>query len=1046
MGKLKSKRKLVKILGSIALSLLMTMGMMSTTIVNVNALTMTEVLDGKKVTFYVNESINVFDALKAADTRLGHLDTGCFTNLTLNFSTSGRDYYSISGKLVTGIKSGTTTILISGVANCGAYDIHETFNNTPITIEIKKRDGTKPTGFIVNDSTKNGKEGSITGLNPLIVYEYKNVDNIGSAYIKIPAGTTSINLPKGHYNLRVAETDTTNASKAESITIKEPAQTPDIPTVTQRTDTAIKIAGKTGEVYSIDGGQTWVNNPVFQNLTADTEYTVLAKKLGVENEYTTDSETSRLVVKTKASTNSVAQAMEPEVLSYNDTTIKIKANADEEYSIDGGLTWNKTGEFKNLSPNQSYNVVARKAETDSAMAGPVSNAKTIKTKISSNDVPAPVNTPVLKATDQSVEVMNPDSKNEYSIDNGKTWIKPKNNQVIFTGLEEGKKYSVLARTAETDTAMPSTATKANDITTLCHLIGNISAKNYPVSMKILDSKTGEVIQEIETDNQGNYSTLLPKGDYKIVADSNGESLITDIQLEPNDTDKNLVLQQGALISGTVYDDEGNPIANAKVVIETPKGNIELTTDQQGNYYTDAIEDGKYQSYIYTTQGIPQSTATTVEVKQGQMTTASGTELKPGLITKGEIVADTNGDGKLDPIQNGKVELIDKNGKIFETTTDANGSYILPSVAPGTYQLKVTDSKTGAVIERTIQIGNDNSTALGTTPEKIDGTVEINAEKFIQNNLTDANQNVITKPTGENYKIILDAQKAWNALTKLEKDETNKILVNKYNGLTYPELLKQAESIQTQVQNFIKDHMSLNDQTITEVNKDTYATIISAKDAWDKLSEDEKQAANDTLKVADATQTYEEMYAQAAAIKEAGNQFIKDYMTLNGQTITEVNKDTYATILSAKDAWDKLTEEEKQAANDALKVAGATQTYEQMLAATKAKVNQSAINFINKYVSDKNKNIYKEANKSNYMQILSGSDVWSKLSESEKDAINAILIHAGSKNYEDLLKQANVVKKSVQTNDNTNIVPLYALLAVSLLLGSYIIGKRKKEND
>ena len=283
MGKLKSKRKWIKVLGSVGLSLLMTMGIMNTSVVNVNALTMTEVLVGKKVTFYVNESINVFDALKATDERLGHLDTWCFTNLTLNYSTSGRDYYSISGKLVTGIKSGTTTILISGAANCGQYQIYETFQNTAITIEIKKRDGTKPTGFIVNDSTKNGKEGSITGLNPLIVYEYKNVDNIGSSYIKIPAGTTSINLPKGHYNLRVAETDTTNASKAESITIKEPAQTPDIPTVTQRTDTAIKIAGKTGEVYSIDGGQTWVNNPVFQNLTADTEYTVLAKKLGVDS-------------------------------------------------------------------------------------------------------------------------------------------------------------------------------------------------------------------------------------------------------------------------------------------------------------------------------------------------------------------------------------------------------------------------------------------------------------------------------------------------------------------------------------------------------------------------------------------------------------------------------------------------------------------------------------------------------------------------------------------------------------------------------------------
>ena len=75
MGKLKSKRKWIKVLGSVGLSLLMTMGIMNTSVVNVNALTMTEVLVGKKVTFYVNESINVFDALKATDERLGHLDT-----------------------------------------------------------------------------------------------------------------------------------------------------------------------------------------------------------------------------------------------------------------------------------------------------------------------------------------------------------------------------------------------------------------------------------------------------------------------------------------------------------------------------------------------------------------------------------------------------------------------------------------------------------------------------------------------------------------------------------------------------------------------------------------------------------------------------------------------------------------------------------------------------------------------------------------------------------------------------------------------------------
>ncbi|WP_028042566.1 MSCRAMM family protein [Candidatus Stoquefichus massiliensis] len=1117
MGKVKGKRKLLKIVSSLGLSLLMAMGMMSTNIVSVNALTMTEVLVGKKVTFYVNESINVFDALQAADTRLSHLDTGCFTNLTLNYSSDGRNYYSINNKYVTGIQSGTTTILISGNANCGAYSIYETFNNTPITIEIKKREGTRPSGYTVNNSTKNGEFGSITGLNPSIVYEYKNEDISGSSYVKIPTGSTNISLPKGHYYLRVAETATTNASKAESIVIKEPAQTPSTPTVMKKTDTAITIKTIAGEVYSIDNGNSWINGPILQNLTADTTYTILAKKLGVADEYTTDSEVSRLTVKTKASTNSVLQASSPEVLSYSDTSIKIKAKSDEEYSIDGGRTWNKNGEFNNLNSNQSYSVIARKAENEDAMAGPISKETTIKTKLASEDVLAPTNKPILNATDNTIEVMNPDSKNEYSIDGGQTWIKSIKSKVEFTGLEEGKEYTVLARTAETDTAMPSTATKATKITTLCSLTGNVVSKNYPVAIKILDSKTGKVIQEIETDNQGNYNTLLPKGDYKIVANSNGESMIADIQLKPNDSDKNITLQTGALINGIVKDDKGNPIANAKVIIETSKGNIEITTDEQGSYYVDGIEDGSYQSYIYTTSGEPQSTVTKIEVKQGQMTTASHTELKSGLITKGDVIANLN--GNLNPIKNGKVELIDENGDIVvSTTTDKNGSYILPSVAKGTYTLKVTDSLTGAIIERTIKIGNDNATALGTTPEKIDGTTEINAEKFIQNNLVDSYKNIITKATGENYKIILDSQENWDKLTQVEKDETNKILVNKYHGVTYSELLNHAVFIQQQVKNFIDDNMTLNNQIVTEVNEDTYDTIIAAKEAWDMLSNDEKQAANDELmasgskktyeellgdaqtllkettdsfisdhmtnekgiitnvseftldnilggeadfntlkdvqkaevnaklKAAGATQTYEEMVETAHKLaKDSASQFIKDNLTnKDGKVITSANKDTIDAILSAEDKYNKLTQSEKDEINAQLSTAaGKTITYEEMLALAKTQITQSVTEFIKRYVSDQDGRIYKHATKDNYAQILSGKDVWNKLSQSEKDAINAMLNKVGSKNYEELLKQANVLKDSVKTSDNSDVMPLGILMLSSLVLSGYIILKRRK---
>lgn len=107
------------------------------------------------------------------------------------------------------------------------------------------------------------------------------------------------------------------------------------------------------------------------------------------------------------------------------------------------------------------------------------------------------------------------------------------------------------------------------------------------------------------------------------------------------------------------------------------------------------------------------------------------------------------------------------------------------------------------------------------------------------------------------------------------------------------------------------------------------------------------------------------------------------------------------------------------------------------------VQQNANDFIDKYVSDRSRNIYKTANQSNYAQILSGQEVWNQLSESEKNAINELLIHSGGKTYEELLKQANEIKKSVKTDDDTDMMPLYMLLSSSLVLGGYIYIKRKQ---
>lgn len=995
------------------------------------------------------------------------------------------------------------------------------------SINVVKKYPAEAPVVLGKDAQATGSKGEIIGLDSTKLYEY-STDNIN--FMKISAGSEKVALSKGIYYIRLAETATNLASLPTMITIKEPASTPAAPIIKNKTDTTITVQEVAGEVYSIDNGVTWQAGPVLTGATANTGYNVIAKKLGNEADFTVDSANSmaisvitkksaqqvgkpqsievekrtdtsieikvvpgqeysidggktwntigeftglvanteyliktriaetasgmasdpidlkvktkasapsleetvapeiskltdtsitvvpvigqeysidggrtwnttgkfiglegqteykvitriaeteehmagvekEVVIKTKIPTNQVVPiAYAPEVKSYSDTTITVQTVAGEEYSIDGGLTWNKVGVFENLKSNTKYNIVARRAETSEAMPGPISVPTAQTTKIASKDVPGPVVAPKLKATDKTIEVTNWDARYEYSIDNGKTWIKP-SDKMIFENLNEGTNYTVISRVAETATAMPSLKTTSSTIQTLCKLSGKINAKSYPAVIQVLDPDTGKLVKEIETDENGNYETLLPKGNYKLVINNQGESLITDIDLTPNDGDKDLTLKEGALVSGKVTDDKGNPIANATVVIDTPKGKKELITDAQGNYYIDGIKDGNYRAWIYTNDGTVKSASTTISVKDGNMVTDPNTILLPGVVTIGSAKADINGDGKLDIIINGTVNLFDKAGNlIISTVTDENGSYILPSVKSGTYTLQVIEPSTGAIIERTIVIDGIDNTGLGVTPEEVDGTVEVNAEKFIKNSLLFSDK-VITEANGDNYKTILNAKDAWNELTKDEKDAVNKALVKKYKGMTYPELLEKAEIIKENANKFLNDYMTKDTKIISTVTANNFQQIIDAKTAWDNLTNEEKIAVNNILVKLNG-KTYEDLYAEAIAIKTAGNQFIKDHMTINGVVITKVDSSTYRQILNAKNAWDKLTDAQKAAAN-------------------------------------------------------------------------AELLLASGMTYEEMLAKAIAFEQSVKTGDETNIMTLYSLIGTGLL-GAYLIIKRKEE--
>ena len=317
--------------------------------------------------------------------------------------------------------------------------------------------------------------------------------------------------------------------------------------------------------------------------------------------------------------------------------------------------------------------------------------------------------------------------------------------------------------------------------------------------------------------------------------------------------------------------------------------------------------------------------------------------------------------------------------------------------------------------------------------------------FIENHMTQNNE-IITKVKISTLDNIIGGEDDFNALTYAQKAEINAKLKTAGATQTYEEMLADAHMLAKEnASTFVKDYLTVDNQVVTEVNQKTLDAILSAESEYSTLTQSEKDEVNAKLKASGSTQTYEEMLAKAKAMLEGtADGFLKIHMTdSRNELITVVTRENLDKIINGEMDFNALTAAQKNKVNAELKAAGATQTYEEMLATAKKMVQQNANDFIDKYVSDRSRNIYKTANQSNYAQILSGQEVWNQLSESEKNAINELLIHSGGKTYEELLKQANEIKKSVKTDDDTDMMPLYMLLSSSLVLGGYIYIKRKQ---
>lgn len=217
---------------------------------------------------------------------------------------------------------------------------------------------------------------------------------------------------------------------------------------------------------------------------------------------------------------------------------------------------------------------------------------------------------------------------------------------------------------------------------------------------------------------------------------------------------------------------------------------------------------------------------------------------------------------------------------------------------------------------------------------------------------------------------------------------------------------------------------------SEIEGADLADLREAMDAYNSLSVEEQALINTDI-------VKELINAQKDA-------FIKKYLSdKDGNMYLGVNAGNYEQILSGKTDWENMSQAEKDVINLVLKEK-MNKTYEELIAQAKDLQN-SAKGFVDKYLTGKDGIIYKEATKDNYKQILTGKTDWDKMSQDQKDAINAMLIANGGKTYEELLKMAQVIEAEleVKTGDDTNLLALSTLLAAGFA-GVYLMLRKKEE--
>lgn len=178
---------------------------------------------------------------------------------------------------------------------------------------------------------------------------------------------------------RIAGTEDQMPGETSEILIasteKYPAEPLARPELISVSDTRIEVNTVNGQLYAIykestmPDGLNWQDTGVFEKLDPVTVYRIVTKTPETED-HKESVVSEALVVTTQKSPTEAPEA--PKLTSRSQTVLEVEKKTGQEYSIDGGKTWQAGGRFEGLKADTAYEIVARIKETPTAAASAAS--------------------------------------------------------------------------------------------------------------------------------------------------------------------------------------------------------------------------------------------------------------------------------------------------------------------------------------------------------------------------------------------------------------------------------------------------------------------------------------------------------------------------------------------------------------------------------------------------------------------------------------------------------------------------------------------------